>query len=169
MRPLSPDDLESVHRLWTDPGVRRYLWDGEVIPLEKARTMLLRSVESFEQHGFGLWAITRKGSEDLIGFCGFWPAGEDGRGAELLYGLATPCWGEGLATEAARATIRYGFEEIGLDRIVAGADTENTASLRVMEKAGMVRDGRDLRNGQNLTFYALSREAFGGSPSDAPG
>lgn len=130
--------------------------------------MLARSVESFGEHGFGLWAISPKAWGELIGFCGFWSSGEDGRVGELLYGIATPYWGEGLATEAARALIRYGFEEIGLDRIIAGADTENAASLRVMEKAGMIHDGRDRRNGQDLTYYALSRETFRDTLSDAP-
>ena len=173
LRPLVPEDLDAVHRLWTDPGVRRYLWDGEEIPREKARTMLVRSAESFREHGFGLWAVTDKGSGTLIGFCGFWPSGEDGRGGELLYGISTAYWGSGLGTEAARAMIRHGFEEIGLDRIVAGADTQNAASLRVMQKAGMLHDGRDLRNGHDLTYYALTREAFReaprNAPSDAPG
>ena len=135
--------------------------------------MLVRSVECFGEHGFGLCAVTDKVSGALIGFCGFWPSGEDGRGGELLYGISTPRWGEGLATEAAEAIIRYGFGEIGLYRIVAGADTRNTASLRVMEKAGMLHDGRDLRNGHDLTYYALTREAFReaprNAPSDAPG
>ncbi len=131
--------------------------------------MLVRSAESFGEHGFGLWAVTDRASGGLIGFCGFWPLGEDGRGGELLYGISTARWGEGLATEAAEAMIRHGFEEIGLDRIVAGADTRNTASLRVMEKAGMFHDGRDLRNGHDLTYFALSGEAFRRSLSDAPG
>ena len=173
LRPLALEDLGAVHRLWTDPGVRRYLWDGEEISREKARTMLVRSVESFREHGFGLWAVVRKGSGMFIGFCGFWPSGEDGRGGELLYGISTPYWGSGLGTEAAGAMIRHGFEEIGLDRIVAGAETRNAASLRVMQKAGMLHDGRNIRDGQDLTYYALSREAFRGAsrnvPNDAPG
>lgn len=169
LRPLLPEDLDAVHHLWSDPGVRKYLWDGEMIPREKALTMLVRSVESFGEHGFGLWAVLDRSSEALIGFCGFWPSGEDGRGGELLYGLETSCWNAGFATEATEAIIRYGFEEIGMDRIVAGADTRNVASLRVMEKAGLFPDGRDLRNGHDLTYYSLSREAFRGSPSDALG
>lgn len=131
--------------------------------------MVVRSVESFGEHGFGLWAISPRAWDELIGFCGFWTSGEDGRAGELLYGIATPYWGEGLATEAARAMIRYGFEEAGLERIVAGADTENAASLRVMEKAGMHHDGRDRRNGRDLTYYALSRETFLRDLSDEPG
>ena len=169
LRPLAPEDLDAIHRIWTDPGVRRYLWDGEEIPREKTRNMLVHSLESFEQHGFGLWAVTDRRSGALIGFCGFWPFGEDGREAELLYGLETPYWGGGLATEAVETVIRYGFEEIELDRVVAVADTENAASLRVMEKAGLQRDGRDLRNGQNLTYYALSKEAFRNTLNDEPG
>lgn len=164
MRPLRLDDLDAIHGIWVDPGVRKYLWDDEVIPRGTAESVLVQSTERFESRGFGIWAMIHRERGALIGFCGFWQF--DGEhGFEILYGLARPYWGMGLATEAARAAIRYGFEA-GLDRVVASADTENAASLRVMQKAGMGYEKRVLRGGRDQTYYALSREAY--EPDDAP-
>ena len=126
--------------------------------------MLVRSAESFESRSFGIWAVVYKEHEALIGFRGFWPFdGENG--LELLYGLTPAYWGTGLATEAAGTAIRYGFEA-GLDCIVASADTENTSSLRVMQKAGMAYEKRVVQGDQDQTYYVLSREAH--EPDDAP-
>ena len=79
--------------------------------------------------------------------------------------------GEGIATEAARAAIRHGFEEAGLDRIVASADTPNTASLRVMQRVGMGYERRETHEGGDTTYYAISREDFRATngPTDVPG
>ena len=164
MRPLRPDDLDAFHGIWVDPGVRKYLWDEEVISRERVDTVLVVSTNSFESCGFGIWAMIHRERGALIGFCGFWQF-DGGQGFELLYGLAPPYWGMGFATEAARAAIRYGFEA-GLDRVVASTDTENAASLRVMQKAGMGDEKRVVRRDQDQTYYALSREAY--EPDDAP-
>ncbi len=171
LRLLAPGDLDAIHRVWTDPGVRRYLWDGEEISRERAESVLARGIESSEGRGFGLFAVIPKGRRELIGFCGFWPVDDDPSGAELAYGIATPHWGKGLATEAARAAIRHGFEELGFERVAASADTENAASLRVMQKAGMRYEKRAFREGRDMTYYAISREDFRAAtgPSAAPG
>ncbi len=159
LRPLAPEDLDSIHRIWTDPEVRRYLWDGKDISREVAADVMSRIAACFEGRRLGLWAVIDKQRDELIGFCGFWRF--DGRpDLELAYGLSPARWGEGLAAEAARAAIRYGFEEAGLDRIAASADTPNAASLRVMRKAGMRYEKREIREGRDTTYYAISREDF---------
>jgi RimJ/RimL family protein N-acetyltransferase len=159
LRPLAEGDLDTMHSIWVEPGVRRYLWDDEQISKERAETVLARSIESFEGHGFGLWAVIHKKNEELVGFCGFRFL-DDTPEIELLYGLATPYWGTGLATEAAGAAIRYGFEEVGFDRILGIADTENTASRRVLEKTGMKFEERVSQEGRDETHYAIRREEF---------
>lgn len=170
LRPLVPDDLDVVHRLWTEPDVRRYLWDGETISRETAAGIISASAGCFEERGFGLWAVIRKEDEGLIGFCGFWRF-EEGSGFELVYGISPAYWGRGYATEAARTAIRHGFEEVGLDRIRASADSPNAASLRVMRKAGMRRERREAHDGRDTTYYGVSREEFraANGPTAAPG
>jgi [ribosomal protein S5]-alanine N-acetyltransferase len=170
LRPLAPEDLDSIQRIWNDPEVRRYLWDGKKVSREVAADVISRSAACFEGRRFGLWAVIDEQRDELIGFCGFWRF--DGRpDFELAYGLAPARWGEGLATEAARAAIRHGFEEADLDRIAASADTPNTALLRVMRKAGMRHEKREICEGRDTTCYAISREDFRARavPSAAPG
>ncbi len=67
LRPFSLNDVDALHRLWTEPEVRRYLWDGEVIPRERVESLINTSIISFEDHGFGLWAVLRREEESLIG------------------------------------------------------------------------------------------------------
>ncbi len=159
MRPLAPEDLDVVHRIWTDPEVRRYLWDDERIPREKAESVLDASIESFESRGFGLWAVFHMEDGELIGSCGLRLL-EGTPEIELLYAISQPYCGMGLATEAARATIRYGFEEVGLDRILGMVNKENVASQRVLVKAGMRFDKHAVREGRTETHYAISRDEF---------
>ncbi len=165
LRPFIPDDLGELHRFWTDPEVRRYLWDGRTISREQAEAVLQSSLVSFQTHGFGQWAVIHARHGSLIGFCGLRCTGDPPE-VELLYGIAPPYWGQGLATEAARAVLRYGFEEKQLARIVASADTPNVASVRVMERAGMrfERYGR-FDSGGEAVYFAMSREEF--QPGDA--
>jgi [ribosomal protein S5]-alanine N-acetyltransferase len=164
LRPLAPKDLDAIHSVWVEPGVRKYLWDDERIPRERAEAVLAGSVESFGSDGFGTWAVIHKENGELIGFCGFWSL-EDEPEIELLYGISTPYWGMRFATEAARAAIRYGFEEVGFDRILGITDTENVASRRVLEKIGMKFEKRISREGRDETHYEIRREEF--RPDDA--
>jgi len=78
----------------------------------------------------------------------------------VLYGIAPSRWGEGFATEAALAMLRYGFEEAGLDRILGIADRENVASRRVLEKIGMTFEEHVLYEGREETRYSIERDAF---------
>ncbi len=157
LRPYTMGDVDVLHRLWTDPAIRKYLWDDEIITRERAEQEVRGAIACFETRGFGQWLVLEKGSP--IGFCGLRPFGEPPE-IEVLYGLAPEHWGRGLATEAARAVMRFAFEEHGLDRLYAGADPPNTASFRVMERLGMKSDKR-LRSGSVETlYYAVSREAF---------
>jgi [ribosomal protein S5]-alanine N-acetyltransferase len=160
MRPFAEDDVDDLHRLWVDPGVREFLWDDRVIPRETAVAVVESSVESFVNHGFGFWAVCLKSHTELIGFSGLRHFTEDGAESsevEILYGLAPEHWGKGLATEAAEAVLRYGFEEIELARIYAGADPPNAASFRVIEKLGMKFARKTLINGVETVYYVMSR------------
>ena len=87
-------------------------------------------------------AITLQGESRLIGNCGIRMEGADSWQANIGYEIAPGYWGEGYASEAARAMIAFGFEELRLHRIWARCVAENVASYRVLEKAGMRREGR---------------------------
>jgi ribosomal-protein-alanine N-acetyltransferase len=116
-------------------------------------------VQHWKQHGFGPWAVIHRTEEQFIGHCGlrYWPGSAD---VEVLYALARPYWGQGLATEGARASLRYGFEHLRLERIVAAAMVENIGSRRVMEKIGL-RYEKDFRFGTlEAAWYTLERADY---------
>ena len=160
LRPPTLDDLDDLHRVWTDPDVRRYLWDDQIIPKERTTQELHKTIDCFTTHGFGLWAVCLKGHTQLIGICGFLPE-DNPREAELLYAIALSYWQQGLITEAAKAVLQYGLESLGFERIVASADVPNVGSIRVMEKIGMQFDKQEQVDGLELVFYSIGREGFG--------
>lgn len=152
LRPYTLDDVDALHRLWTDPDVRRYLWDDEVIARERAALEVDQSIASFQANGFGSWTLRLRQDECLAGFCGLRTCGEP-RQIEILYGMAPAVWGWGLATEAVGAVLEFGIEKCGLDRIIGRTDTPNIASMRVMEKAGMKLVGREQNDGLELVCF----------------
>ncbi len=166
LRPYRPADTGALHRLWTNPAVRRYLLDDELVSLAWAEEEVARSAESFADHGYGSFVFVPRGEDEekIIGFGGFRHFFEPPE-LQLLYGLHPDYWGRGLATEAARALVRFGFETCGFDRIVAAADVPNTASFGVMERCGLAFVQRVQREGQALLYYTLAREAF--APDEA--
>jgi [ribosomal protein S5]-alanine N-acetyltransferase len=155
--PFTSDDVDDLHRLFIEPGVRKYLWDDEVIAREQTAEIVDKSVASFEANGFGLWAVRVVDEAALAGFCGFWSF-HDPPQIELLYGLSTRYWRRGLATEAALAMIAFGFEVLGFERIAASTDAANTASVRVMERAGMRFWKREMTNGLDTIYYVRTTE-----------
>lgn len=163
MRPFAMEDADNLHRLWVDPGVRKFLWDDQIISRETAIAVVESSIESFVNHGFGFWAICFKNDPELIGFGGLRYFTEDGAEmseVELLYGVEPEHWGKGIATEAARAVLRHGFEECELALIYAGADPPNAASIRVIEKLGMKFARKTVVNGLEAVYYAMSRDDY---------
>jgi ribosomal-protein-alanine N-acetyltransferase len=172
LRPITPEDLGQLHRLWTDPDVRKYIWDGVAITWEDAAAIIEQSVDCFNRLGYGLWVVLQvrepcipgRGNDTsiepandfIIGFCGFWLF-RDPPELELIYGFAPPYWGRGLATEAALAMIQYGFDRLSFESIAGSTDPANASSTRVMERAGMRLIRRATVGGLDTVFYAISK------------
>src|SRR5688500_7048004 len=72
LRPFRPDDVPALHALWTDADVRRFLWDGEIIPLEQTAAILDESERLFSTERRGLWGAWTRADDALGGFGGFW-------------------------------------------------------------------------------------------------
>jgi RimJ/RimL family protein N-acetyltransferase len=165
LRPFRPEDEDALFGLWNGPDVRRYLWDDQAVSREVVREQIALSERDFRERGFGELVLSlaeRPG--EVIGFCGLRRI-DEGADVELLYGLAREHWGSGLATEAARAVLHFGFEQVGLEDIFAGADFDNAASIRVMERLGMSYDGERRVGPQALPakYYRLRRRDFPGA------
>ena len=126
--------------------------------VEESRRRLERLIEHHERHGFSLWAVTDRGSATVMGDCGLILYAHEGPEIELGFRLGKPYWGKGYATEAARAWVAYGFEELGLDRIVGVTHPDNTASQRVLEKVGMRYERMADYGDERVRLYAVERE-----------
>jgi RimJ/RimL family protein N-acetyltransferase len=135
LRQFTPDDLDELYRIYSDSQVMKYVSEG-VRNREETAADLFQIVTDWEQHAFGLWAVVNKENNQLIGDGGLRFLGKKPE-VEVGYVLAKAYWGKGLATEVAAASLKYGFEVLKLDKIVAVADTGNRSSRRVMEKVGM--------------------------------
>ena len=119
--------------------------------------MLHTSIEGWQKHGFSRWAIIDKRLEKFAGLCGWRSSGGK---PELLYVLTKEVWGRGLATEAAGACLRYGFEELHFDSAIAVTRPEHHASRRVLEKIGMSFEGVMSHSGIEAATYTLTKERF---------
>lgn len=138
LRPLREDDAEELSRIFSDPAVVEYS-GGRSPTLEEVRAGIRQHIsEHYRDHGYGLLAAELRDTGELVGRIGFLETEIDATGdAELHYHLAPTAWGDGLATEAARAVLEWGFEEGRLARVVAVIHPENLASRRVAEKCGL--------------------------------
>lgn len=165
LRPLTTTDLDRIHELWTEPGVRKFLLDDKIVTRDFVADAIAKSQRLFDKQRFGLWGFSFSRKADLIGFGGFWYF-RDPPELELLYGLTTAHWGKGLATEAATALIRYGFEVLRFDRIQACADAGNLTSQRVIGKTGMRFIKRGLVDGLDLLFYEIEQAEFKAGRAD---
>jgi RimJ/RimL family protein N-acetyltransferase len=148
LRPWRPaEDLDALTAMNADPAVMRWVSPNRPLRREESAAFLDLMVRHWDEHGFGLWALVprKEDAAPCIGFAGlaipsFLPAVLPA--VEVGWRLAPAWWGRGLATEAARASMDFGFERLGLRSVVSIIDAGNARSLRVAEKLGM-RPGRD--------------------------
>ncbi len=158
MEPVTAGDEDALHVLWSSPGVRRFLWDDEVMPLDRTREAVALSCELQKTHGHGLWAARLSGTTPLCGFGGLWPF-RDPPELELLYGVAEPFWGRGYGTEIGEAIVRYCMQSLGMSTLRASTDAENLASIRVLVKLGFRRVSRRPIDGLDTVFYERQADA----------
>jgi RimJ/RimL family protein N-acetyltransferase len=140
LRPFTADDLDNLVELDSDPEVMRFLGNGRPTPRATVeREMLPRAMRQYERVGGpAFWAAIERGTDDFLGWFELRPlAPERPDDAELGYRLRRHAWGQGYATEGARALVDWGFRRCGLRQIRATTMAVNAASRRVMEKAGL--------------------------------
>jgi ribosomal-protein-alanine N-acetyltransferase len=120
-----------------DPGISRMVAWPRHENLEATRRLIARSMIGYVEGGHYEWGLVRRADQAFLGTCGFGDL-DIGQGiGEIGYVLARPYWGQGYATEAASAVLRFGFAQLGLRLIEAQVFTENAASLRVMAKLNL--------------------------------
>ena len=145
LREYVEEDAEAFFKLNSEPEVLRFVPDKRLLNVEQARQILIdHPIADYRKYGFGRGACILKSTGEQIGFAGLKYLDELGE-VDVAFRLTRTHWGLGLATEAALASVRFGFADLGLKRIIGLVRPENIASVRVLEKT-------DLRYAETVTL-----------------
>lgn len=155
-RELNTGDAQFAFDLNSDPLVIQYTGDPPFENIEAAKTFLDNYTEVYRKNKYGRWGVELKETGELLGWCGLKFHPEENV-TDVGYRFFRKHWGKGYATEAAAATIQFGFSEFHLHRIVAHARKENVASLRVLEKCGMKNIGEEQECGGEIFVFEIAR------------
>ncbi len=156
LRPFTLDDLEEYYLLGASPALVRYVGGRLLGSREEARQLMIDApLRDYAVHGYGRLACVEKATGNLIGFCGLKNDAKLGE-VDIGYRFLEASWGKGYATESARVVLKHGREVLGLSRIVGVVHPANLASVRVLEKLGLVfeKKARYEPDGEEFDLYA---------------
>lgn len=170
IRPFTMDDVPAIYKIVSDREVMRYLPD-DVTSLDELKGLFEWILECYEKNTYdNLIKLTEgvvwKETGEMIGWCALGPLDFNSEEIEIFFGLAKDYWNRGIATEAASEMLRYGFNKIELNRIVAVVDHDNSASARVIEKLGMKYQQvvgklpENHRGYEGHLYYSIAGEEF---------
>ena len=137
LRPLRPEDAQVLLRIYQTEGVLQYFPNPIPPPLEKVQKFIAGQEKHWIEHGYGNWGILPKGESQIIGWAGLQYLPELNE-TEVGYLLNRPYWGKGYATEAAHASLQFGFEHFDFPEIIALVHPDNAGSLKVAAKCGLI-------------------------------
>jgi [ribosomal protein S5]-alanine N-acetyltransferase len=141
LRRLTHDDADAIVAIFGSPDVLRFLNQSPTDTHDKALDLINWFEENFQQHRGVQWGIAGRGSNHVIGTCGFYGWDRENRRVDIGYHIAPSEWGKGYATEAACAMITWCFDHLNVHRIQADCTAGNDASERVMIKCGFTLEG----------------------------
>jgi ribosomal-protein-alanine N-acetyltransferase len=140
LREVRAQDAEDVLAFRGDPIVQRFD-DPPIHMLDEAATFIEEVREEFRDGEGIVWAVELVEEDTVVGLVGFHEWDRYHRRAEVGYGLARAYWGRGIASEALRAALRFGFDEMELNRVFARTIADNHGSVRLLERLGFQREG----------------------------
>jgi len=159
MRAFVEEDFDDVYRLDSDPRVMKYIADGKPSTREAVAARLKRFIRYPTSYpDLGVWRTSRRDNGAYIGWFALNYAGK-ATDIEVGYRLLPGAWGRGFATEGAKAIVDYGFDDLGLDRIIGVTHPGNKASQRVLQKAGLRDVGWGRYYERRLRLFAQERGA----------
>ena len=178
LKPVMLTDLPELQSIWGDPLVTRYLPGGEPYTPEIVQSEVENMVAHWQRAGSGVFAVRLPGQERLLGYCGIQKLHGGAGGVasaalarwgdeyEILYGLGQDAWGQGIAAEASLACLRYAFEIIGLERVVAGIHPDNLASRSILTHRLGLRLAPELDFYGDCPHFIIHRQDH--TPQDRP-
>ncbi len=163
-RAFTVGDAEAFFALTSHPEVIRFTGEPPLPSVDAAREAIA-SYPDWDTVGYGRWASVLKETRAVIGFCGlkYLPKLD---AVDVGYRFLPEYWGRGLATEACRASLDFGFTTLRLEQIIGLVLPENAASIRVLEKVGMQADGEVVYDGESALRYSMTRRGWDDERAD---
>ena len=168
--PLSISHFAEIRLLHADPRVTTTLSaDGKPFTEDQTRAFLDRSAEHWNRYGFGLWLLRTRELSDFVGYAGIQHAIiENADEVELAYAIRPEYWRNGFATEMSNAALKFGFETLHLERIVAFTLPHNLASRSVMERCGFIYQRDIVHAGLPHVMYVIESDGYNHQVTKAP-
>lgn len=141
IRQITEEDDKSLLDVLSDEVTCKYLSHNAVTDITNARRLIIGMQRFFNEKQRIRWGIAQKHNNSLIGHCGFFDIDKSNCCAEVSYCLKSGLWGQGIMTEVLDVILKFGFEDYGLNRIVAKVLTGNIGSIKVLQKLGFVQEG----------------------------
>ncbi|MCE0555661.1 MULTISPECIES: GNAT family N-acetyltransferase [unclassified Motilimonas] len=158
LRFFEPEDVDVIYKIMSNRQVMKFSISGP-LNRKQANTFLDSILDTYASKGFSLWAVHSKADERVIGFCGHFFHRLEGKDEiELVYRLLPDYWGQGLASEAARAATDYAFNQLGLDRLISFIADNNEASKRVAESSGFKLERETHFYDKPVLVYSLEKK-----------
>lgn len=166
LRQITKEDAEDILTYLSDKDVMKYYGLAPFHSVGEALDEILWYQSIFEKKTGMRWGITRKGQDKVIGSCGFLNLVQQHYRSEIGFELSKDNWGQGIASEALEAVIKYGFEQMNLQRIQALIEPPNLSSQKLVERKGFIKEGLlrnyEFTNGKfdDLLMYSLLKQDF---------
>lgn len=157
LRPFTLDDAEASLEMSQDPEVMKFLGGVDTSSVEEHRKMLKKvPLDDYEKYGFGRFAMIHKETGEYMGFTGLKYIAELDE-VDIGYRIKRKFWRQGYSYEAALPSMDFGFNELGLDRIIALANPNNVASVNLMKKLGLIYEKDIHIYDENAVYYAINK------------
>jgi RimJ/RimL family protein N-acetyltransferase len=150
-------DLDAYAELCADLEVMRYIGSGQPLSRDEAWRSMATMLGHWQLRGFGLWAVEEKATQAMIGRIGCWQP-EGWPDFEIGWVLQRSYWGKGFALEAAQASVKYAFEDLGRSHIISLIDPDNQRSIAVAKRLGETLEGQAEILGRPVLVYGLYRQ-----------
>ena len=157
IREFQVSDIEPLAKILAKPEVMQFFSPTGALSTKQTAVKIQSFLDSYQKHGYGKYALIHRQSGRLIGYCGIVVEEiEDKLENELGYRLDSEFWGQGLATEAAKACLEYYFDKFKFDSVLGIVEPENKASIRVLEKVGMEFIQESTLSGRVIRIYKIA-------------
>lgn len=156
LKPILPNGLNILHNIFIDPYVRKYLCDDQVLSLQQVEDMLKEN-KNLNDQKICLWFIETKDEQKIIGVAGLWYFFAE-KQPQLVYALLPEATKKGYATEASTRLLKYCFNDLGYQYLLASCDKPNFESQKVAQRIGMKQIEEKIVDDNPLVFFKIEKQ-----------